>query len=89
MVLGLDPKRASATTAFIVIFISLAGFFGHIQTGLAPLPLLVPAAILAGLGAWCGAWLLTNKLKASSVKHIIGGVLLMIAAKVIYDLILG
>ena len=31
--LGFDPKKASATTAFIVIFSSLSGFFGHATMG--------------------------------------------------------
>jgi hypothetical protein len=32
--LGIDPKKASATTAFIVVFASLSGFFGHAAMGL-------------------------------------------------------
>jgi len=87
VLLGLGPKQASATTAFIVIFLCLAGFAGHASTGLAPPWLTFAAAVSAGAGALVGAWLMIEKLAAEQVKRIVGGVLLLIAGKVVFDLL--
>ncbi len=87
IVLGLEAKKATATTAFIVIFVSFAGFLGHVQTGVAEGAILAVAAGCALVGALIGAWLMTDKLAAGQVKRVIGGVLLFIATKVIWDLV--
>ena len=85
--IGLGPKKASATTAFIVIFLSFAGFLGHASTGLAGWDLTAVTALGAALGAMVGAWLLDEKLDSGQVKRIVGAVLIFIAAKVVFDLL--
>lgn len=85
--LGLNPKKASATTSFIVIFSSLSGFFGHATIGSMSYGLLGFTAVGSALGALVGAWLMTDKLKRKHVKLIIGVVLLGIAAKMIWGLL--
>lgn len=85
--LGLEPKKSIATTAFIVIFISFAGFLGHMKTGLPEMNLMLATATCAVAGAMLGAWLMTEKISAANVKRIVGGVLVLIAIKVIWDLI--
>lgn len=87
VLIGLGPKKAAASTAFIVIFLSFAGFLGHASTGIAPLQLTIIAACCAAAGALLGAWLLVAKLSSAQVKRVVGGVLMLIAAKVIYDLV--
>ena len=87
VLIGLGPKKASATTAFIVIFLSFAGFLGHLSTGLAELNLTLVTAASAAAGALFGAWLMIEKLAANQVKRVVGGVLLLIAAKVVFDLL--
>jgi uncharacterized protein len=87
VLVGLGPKKAAATTSFIVIFLSFAGFLGHASTGLAPLDLTLVTAVSAAAGALLGAWLLIAKLSSAQVKRIVGVVLMLIAAKVIYDLL--
>ena len=87
VLLGLGPKKASASTAFIVIFLCLAGFLGHASTGLADTKLTLTAGVSAAAGALLGAWLMIEKLAAEQVKRIVGGVLLLIAAKVVFDLL--
>ena len=84
--LGFNPKKASATTAFIVIFSSFAGFLGHASLGNIYIPLLVFAALGSILGALLGSWLMTEKLKPKQVKITIGIVLLGIALKMIWNL---
>ena len=84
--LGFNPKNASATTAFIVIFSSFAGFLGHASLGNIQVPLLAFAAVGSALGALLGSWLMTEKLKPRQVKLVIGTVLLCIAVKMIWNL---
>ena len=85
--LGFDPKKASATTAFIVVFSSLSGFFGHAAMGAVNWDLLAFAAIGSVAGALLGSWLMHKKLDAGQVKKIIGVVLYAIAAKMAWGLI--
>lgn len=85
--LGFDPKKASATTSFIVIFSSFAGFLGHISLGNIDHNLLIFCAIASVAGAVLGNYLMRKKLSAPQVKKVIGIVLYIIAAKMIWDLI--
>ena len=84
--LGIDPKKASATTAFIVVFASLSGFFGHAAMGSINWNLLTFAAIGSIAGAILGSWLMHKKLDAGQVKKVIGIVLYAIAAKMAWGL---
>jgi uncharacterized protein len=79
--LGFDPKNASATTAFIVVFSSLSGFFGHAALGNINWNLLIFSAVGSVAGAIVGSWLMHRKLEAKQVKRIIGIVLYAIAIK--------
>jgi hypothetical protein len=85
--LGFNPKKASATTAFIVIFSSLSGFFGHVSLGNINLWLLSLCALGSVSGAILGAYLMTKKLSAGQVKLAIGVILYLIAIKMIWDLL--
>jgi len=84
--LGFNPKKAAATTSFIVIFSSFSGFLGHASLGHIEVPLLGFTALGSALGAVAGAWLVTEKLKGKQVKRVIGFVLLGIALKMIWNL---
>jgi len=86
--LGVDPKKASATTSFIVVFSSLSGFFGHAAMGSVNWNLLAFAAVGSIAGAVLGSWLMHKKLDANQVKKIIGIVLYAIAAKMAWGLLL-
>ncbi len=85
--LGFDAKKASATTAFIVIFSSLSGFFGHAAIGHINLRLLMLSAVGSVAGAIAGSWLMYWKLEAAQVKKIIAVVLYAIAIKMIWGLL--
>ncbi len=84
---GFDPKKASATTAFVVIFASFAGFLGHVTLGGMNYLLLGLTAIGSAAGAALGSYLMSDKLKGRQVKIIIGLVLIGIAVKMIWDLL--
>jgi uncharacterized membrane protein YfcA len=85
--LGFDPKKASATTAFVVIFSSLSGFLGHATTGHMSLWLLLLCAVGSISGALLGAYLMRKKMSRKQVKLAIGLILYIIAAKMIWDLV--
>jgi hypothetical protein len=84
--LGIPPKHASATTSFIVIFSSLAGFAGHASLGSLNSVLLSYTVAGSIGGALLGAWLMTRKLQNRHVKMLIGVLLYCIAAKLLFDL---
>jgi uncharacterized membrane protein YfcA len=85
--LGFDPKKASATTSFIVIFSSFSGFLGHISVGNIDHNLLLLCAIGSILGALLGNYLMRKKLSAPQVRKVIGIVLYIIAIKIVWDLL--
>lgn len=85
--LGFNPKKAAATTAFIVIFSSFSGFLGHVSIGNIDIKLLSFCAIGSVAGALFGAYMMKKKLSSKQVKVAIGLILYLIAFKMIWDLI--
>jgi uncharacterized membrane protein YfcA len=85
--LGFNPKKAAATTAFVVIFSSFTGFLGHISLGNINIPLISFCAIGSISGAILGAYLMKMKLSGKQVKVAIGLILYVIAVKMIWDLL--
>ncbi|MEM4721078.1 MAG: sulfite exporter TauE/SafE family protein [Candidatus Methanomethylicaceae archaeon] len=85
--LGFNPKKAAATTAFIVIFSSFSGFLGHASLGNIDMKLLAFCATGSVAGALFGAYLMKKKLSGKQVKTAIGLILYLIAVKMIWDLI--
>jgi len=79
--MGFNPKKASATTSFVVIFFSFVGFLGHISVANIPMTVLGVTAVGSALGALLGAWLMTDKLNRRQVKMIIGVILLLLAGR--------
>ena len=86
--IGFDPRRAAATSGFIVIFSSLSAFLSHVLLGNVNLPLLGVSACASIGGGLLGAWLLSFKLKGQQIKVVIGLVLYVVAIKMIWGLIL-
>lgn len=85
--LGIPPKQVSATTSFIVIFSSFAGFAGRASLGALDATLLIYTVVGSISGALLGAWLMTKKLQNKQVKIIIGILLYFIAVKMLIDLL--
>jgi len=85
--LGINPKKASATTSFIVIFSSISGFLGHATLGSMSYSLLGFTSVGSAIGAVLGAWLMTEKLNRRQVKILIGIVLIGVALKVAWGLV--
>ena len=85
--LGLDAKRASATSAVAVVFSSLSGFLGHVTFGKMDLTFLGIMALMAAGGSLVGSQLMKEKLSSSQLKKVIGVVLWLIAAKMFFDVL--
>jgi len=85
--LGFNPKKASATTSFIVIFSSFSGFLGHMSLAGMDYPLLGWTALGSAGGAVLGSWLMSDRMKGRQVKILIGLVLIAIALKMVWGLL--
>jgi uncharacterized membrane protein YfcA len=85
--LGLDAKVAAGTTALVVVFSSFSGFLGHATLGGID-PLFVGInAVMAAIGSIIGAQLMKTKISSAQLKMMIGVLLWLIAAKMIFDLV--
>ncbi len=84
--LGINPKKASATTSFVVIFSSFSGFLGHVAMAGMRADLIGFTALGSAAGAMLGARLMSDRLKSRQVKAVIGVVLLAIALKMAWGL---
>jgi hypothetical protein len=85
--LGYDPKVAAGTTAFVVVFASLAGFLGHVSLGGLSPSFLAATGAAAILGALAGSWLARFKLSSAQLKRVIGVLLWLIAGKILWELL--
>ena len=85
--LGIDAKVAAGTTAMVVVFASLSGFLGHVTLGgLSPVFLGV-MAVMSALGSIVGSHMMKTKISSAQLKKIIGVLLWLIAAKMIFDIV--
>jgi uncharacterized protein len=85
--LGIDAKVAAGTTAVVVVFSSLSGFFGHVSLGHLSTMFLALLALMSAVGSIAGSSLMKNKMTSGQLKKIIGVLLWVIAAKMIFDLV--
>jgi hypothetical protein len=85
--LGLDAKRASATSAVAVVFSSLSGFLGHATLGNMNMTFLGIMALMAAGGSLAGSQLMKEKFSSNQLKKIIGVVLWLVAAKMFFDVL--
>ncbi|SFM31645.1 sulfite exporter TauE/SafE family protein [Methanolobus profundi] len=84
--LGFETKRASATSAFIVLFSSFSGFFGHLSTGHLDMDLMIYTALAAFAGGQVGSHLMYSKIRSETIKQMFGVVLWIMAIKIVYGL---
>jgi len=84
ILLGFNPKKVAAVTAFVVPFSSLIGFVSYVILGTADWHLLLPAALAAWVGGYVGTNFMHLKMKAKTVKQLLGCLLLLLAIKMIF-----
>ena len=85
--MGLDAKVAAGTTALVVVFSSLSGFLGHATMSSLDPWFIGIMAVMAAAGSIVGSQLMKTKLSSWQLKKVIGLLLLLIAVKMIFDLI--
>jgi uncharacterized membrane protein YfcA len=85
--IGLDAKVAAGTTSLVVVFSSLSGFLGHATMGGLDPVFVGLTALMAALGSIVGSQLMKTKVSSAQLKKIIGVLLWVIAAKMIFDLV--
>jgi uncharacterized protein len=85
--LGLDAKVAAGTTALVVVSASFSGFLGHATLGGLDPVFIGIMAVMAAAGSIIGSQLMKTKLSSAQLKRMIGVLLWLIAAKMIFDLV--
>lgn len=88
LVLGLETKKAVATSSMIVTFISLSGFSGHIIQGVEDLDtgLLLYAGVAAFIGAQAGSRIIFRRVSSGMIEKMFALVLLLAGLRLLYGL---
>ena len=87
--IGYPTKIAAATSAFAVIFSSFSGFVGHLAQGNFNMPLLIWASIAAAIASQLGARFMSQKMDPKWLRWILGVLLLGIAVKLSWGVLIG
>lgn len=87
LMMGLEAKKASATSAVFVLFTSLSGLLGHIGTGTIDVSFMLFAGVAAFIGAQVGSLTMADYMESRTVLKVFGIILLVIGARIIYCLI--
>ncbi len=85
ILLGFDSKKAAYTVSFVIPFSSLGGFFTYLHFVDMDWKLLGVVAIAAFLGGILGNRIMHYRLTEAQVKKLIGVILYLLAAKLIYS----
>ncbi len=83
IMLGFNPKKVAAITAFVVPFSSSIAFVAYAMMGTIAWHILIPAALAAYVGGALGTKLMHAKMNPEMVKKFLGVVLLGLALKMI------
>jgi len=86
LMLGFNPKKITAITAFVVPFSSFSGFLTYWTMGSINWKILIIASIAGVAGAMLGTAFMQKKLNAETVKKILAIILLFMAAKLMFNL---
>jgi uncharacterized membrane protein YfcA len=86
LMLGFNPKKIAAITAFVVPFSSFSGFLTYWAMGSINWRLLAITAIAGLAGATLGTMFMQKRLNPKVVKKILAVILLLMAAKMMFQL---
>ena len=87
LMMGYKTKMAAATTAMVVTFSSASGYLGHAAQGEMNWLLTGIVVVAVIVGSQLGGRYMTQKAKSKQVKVAYAIVLLVIAAKMVFDVI--
>lgn len=81
LMLGFNPKKLAAVTAFVIPFSSLTGFVAYWTMGHLDVWLVLPVGLAAYLGGTLGTHLMQTRFSPKTVKRVLGVVILAMAVK--------
>ena len=84
--LGFNPKKASGTTSFVVVFSSLSSFLSRANLGQVDYDLFLWVSLAAMAGGLIGSSMM-KRFNSTQVKITIGVTLLLVAAKIMWGLV--
>jgi len=87
LMLGYNPKKIAAITAFVVPFSSFSGFLTYWAMGSVNWEIVLVASTGGIIGAVVGTLFMQKKLNPQTVKKILGIILLIMAVKLIWKVI--
>ena len=87
LMVGFNPKKIAAITAFVVPFSSFSGFLTYWAMGQVDWKILIIASIAGLIGATLGTMFMHRKLNPATVKKILAVILLIMAVKLIIKVI--
>lgn len=85
LMLGFNPKKIAAITAFVVPFSSFSGFLTYWAMGSINWKLIIIASTAGFAGATLGTMFMHKKLNSKTVKKILAIILLFMAIKLIWN----
>ncbi len=87
LMLGFNPKKITAITAFVVPFSSFSGFLTYWAMGHIDWKITLIASVGGFIGATLGTIFMQKKLNAQTVKKILAIILLIMAVKLILKIV--
>ena len=88
ILLGHDAKKAARAISFVIPFSSAGAFLTYLSFTRMNWPLLAVVAVAAIIGGWLGGRIMHFRLDAAHVKKLIAVLLLLLAAKLIWKLVM-
>ncbi len=87
LMLGFNPKKIAAITAFVVPFSSFSGFLTYWSMGSVDWKLIAIVSVAGIVGATLGTMFMHKKMNPKAVKRILAIILLFMAVKLIWNII--
>jgi uncharacterized membrane protein YfcA len=84
--LQFSQHRAHGTSLAVILFVALAGLYAYITTGQMDWLIVLELSTGAVVGAVLGAQL-ANRLPAATLRRYFGGFLILVAARMLYDVV--
>lgn len=84
---GFNPKKIAAITAFAVPFSSVAGFITYALMGSVAWNIWIVAGVAACIGGYLGTSVMHRRMQPSAVKKFLGGILFLVAMRILLDMI--
>ncbi len=87
LIVGFNPKKITAITAFVVPFSSFSGFLTYWAMGSVNWRIIAIASVAGIIGATLGTVFMQKRLNAATVKKILAVILLVMAVKLIFKIL--